>query len=443
MKEKRMDINRENAMRLWKQRYGKATRVKDFAGREMEKGAYDQRGSEFGWNLDHILPKSRGGKDTDSNLICTHILTNDEKADKYPVFTANKKQFEIIKVENHYEIREKPTVKKPASVQNQDVAKSNTTIINEPVVDITTKVAMDIWKKHYGKDLVVKDFSGRRIDKQAYGQSGSEYGWTVTHILPKKHGGKTVKSNLICAHLLTEKEKADKYPVFSANGKQFEIVKVGDHHEIKEKAVVKNTATNSESNDTANQSSEDRGINFFDTTAGIKCYESYKKDFWGSVTIEIERPENAAIVDFIKELFSEYSVSTEYSSPTKITVTVSGIRLTTKATIQEQLDDCMLLNSYLKYYFLRKKIIDGYTIFCEAHTQAEELKCYKAQNKHNGYGYYVKDKLLINELVRINTDAKKNRNESQRISTGTDSVGYYVYEYDYYWTKVKENLEKK
>lgn len=329
MKEKRMDINRENAMRLWKQRYGKATRVKDFAGREMDKGAYDQRGSEFGWNLDHILPKSRGGKDTDSNLICTHILTNDEKADKYPVFTANKKQFEIIKVENHYEIREKPTVKKPASVQNQDVAKSST--------------------------------------------------------------------------------------------------------------------TNSESNDTANQSGEDRGINFFDTTAGIKCYESYKKDFWGSVTIEIERPQNAAIVDFIKELFGENFVSVEYEdhyySNYKMTVRVSGIRLTTKATIQEQLDDCMLLNSYLKYYFLRKKIIGGYTIFCEAHTQADELKCYKAQNKHNGQSYYVKDRLLINELVRINTNAEKNRNESQKIST--DSVGYYVYEYDYYWTKVKENLEKK
>ena len=442
MEEKRMDINRENAMRLWKQRYGKATRVKDFAGREMDKGAYDQRGSEFGWNLDHILPKSRGGKDTESNLICTHILTNDEKADKYPVFTANKKQFEIIKVENHYEIREKPTVKKPTSVQNQDVAKSSTTIINEPVVDITTKVAMAIWKKHYGKDLIVKDFSGRRIDKQAYGQSGSEYGWTVTHILPKKHGGKSVESNLICVHILTEKEKSDNYPIFIANGKQFEIVKVGDHHEIKEKAVVKNTTTNSESNDTANQSGEDCGINFFDTTAGIKCYESYKKDFWGSVTIEIERPENAAIVDFIKELFGENSVSVEYEdyyySNHKMTVRVLGIRLATKAMIQELLDNCVLLNSYLKYYFLRKKIIGGYTIFCEAHTQAEELKCYKAQNKHNGY---VKVKLLINELVRIYTDAKKNRNETQRIST--DSVGHNVYDYDYWWTKVKENLEKK
>lgn len=438
-----MDINRENAMHLWNQRYGKATRVKDFAGREMEKGAYDQRGSEFGWNLDHILPKSRGGKDTESNLICTHILTNDEKSDKYPVFTANGKQFEIIKVENHYEIREKPTVKKKPSVKNQDVAKSSTTVINEPAVDLTTKVAMAIWKKHYGKNLVVNDFSGRRIDKQAYGQPGSDYGWTITHILPKKHGGKSVESNLICAHILTDKEKADNYPVFSANGKQFEIVKVGDHHEIKEKAAVKNTATTSESNDTANKNSEDCGINFFDTTAGIKCYESYKKVFCGSVSIEIERPENAAIVDFIKELFGEDSVSVEsgtsYYYNNQITVRVSNIRLATKTAIQELLDNCILLNSYLKHYFLRKKVIKQYIIFCEAHTQSDELKCIKMQNKHKGY--YVRDKLLINEFIRIYTDAEKNRNENQSIDT--DSLGYKVYEYDYWWTKVKENLEKK
>ena len=37
-KEKRMDINRETAMTLWTKRYGKAIRVKDFSGREMDKG---------------------------------------------------------------------------------------------------------------------------------------------------------------------------------------------------------------------------------------------------------------------------------------------------------------------------------------------------------------------------------------------------------------------
>lgn len=37
-------------------------------------------------------------------MICCHILTNDEKADKFPCFKANAKAFEIQKRQNHYEI---------------------------------------------------------------------------------------------------------------------------------------------------------------------------------------------------------------------------------------------------------------------------------------------------------------------------------------------------
>ena len=100
-----MDLNRETAMRLWNKSFGKETKVKDFTGRTIAKGAYNDRNSEFGWNVDHILPQSRGGKTADYNLICCHILSNDEKADKFPAFKANGLNFEIIKVENHYEIK--------------------------------------------------------------------------------------------------------------------------------------------------------------------------------------------------------------------------------------------------------------------------------------------------------------------------------------------------
>ena len=112
-----MEINRETAMFLWTKRYGKVTRVKDFAGRKMDKGSYGDRNSDYGWNLDHILPQSQGGKDIESNLICCHIQTNDEKAYKYPTFTANNKTFVIVKVENHYEIREKNPAKKKEEEQ--------------------------------------------------------------------------------------------------------------------------------------------------------------------------------------------------------------------------------------------------------------------------------------------------------------------------------------
>lgn len=101
-----MDLNRETAMRLWNKTFGKETKVKDFAGRQIVKGAYDNRNSAYGWNVDHILPQSRGGVTADHNLIVCHISTNDEKANKFPCFTANGMKFEIVKVENHYEIKQ-------------------------------------------------------------------------------------------------------------------------------------------------------------------------------------------------------------------------------------------------------------------------------------------------------------------------------------------------
>ena len=100
-----MDLNRETAMRLWSKSFGKEIKTTDFAGRTIVKGAYNDRNSEYGWNVDHILPQSKGGVTADYNLVCCHILTNDEKADKFPCFNANSSAYEIVKVQNHYEIR--------------------------------------------------------------------------------------------------------------------------------------------------------------------------------------------------------------------------------------------------------------------------------------------------------------------------------------------------
>ena len=74
-----MDLNRETAMRLWSKSFGKETKVKDFAGREIAKGAYNDRNSEYGWNVDHILPQSRGGKTSDYNVVCCHIAQTMKK----------------------------------------------------------------------------------------------------------------------------------------------------------------------------------------------------------------------------------------------------------------------------------------------------------------------------------------------------------------------------
>ena len=75
MKRKHMDLNRETAMRLWNKAFGKETKAVDFTCRVIVKGAYGDRNSDFGWNVDHILPVSHGGKTNDSNLVITHIKT--------------------------------------------------------------------------------------------------------------------------------------------------------------------------------------------------------------------------------------------------------------------------------------------------------------------------------------------------------------------------------
>ena len=102
-----MDLNKEIANQLWVQQFGKKQKAIDYTGREVAKAAYNDRNSKYGWNVDHILPLSRGGKTADHNLICCHILTNDEKANKFPCFKANAKEFEIKKRQNYYEIEAK------------------------------------------------------------------------------------------------------------------------------------------------------------------------------------------------------------------------------------------------------------------------------------------------------------------------------------------------
>ena len=310
--------------------------------------------------------------------------------------------------------------------------------MEDKTMEINRETAMKLWEKSYGKATEANDFAGRKMNKAAYDQRGSKYGWNLDHILPKSRGGKDTESNLICCHILTNDEKADKFPCFTANGKQFEIVKVENHYEIKEKKSgdTKNTT----STDSSESKAQDKGVNFYDSAAGIRLYKNLEKLFRGGVTVTLTEPNGVAIADFIKELFEGETVVTtlddKYYSFDLI-VRVDGIKLPTKEAIQNMLDKCLTLNTYLKYYFVRKKLIKSYNIFCEAHSQKDDMKCIKSPN---GCRVYSNRDMVINELVRINTDAKKDIGNNNYI--GQDSLGYNVYEYSYWWTKLKENLEK-
>lgn len=56
---------------------------KDDYGNKIRWGSYGTQG-EYGWEIDHIKPKAKGGTDSSRNLRALHWEENRKKRDKYP-----------------------------------------------------------------------------------------------------------------------------------------------------------------------------------------------------------------------------------------------------------------------------------------------------------------------------------------------------------------------
>ena len=54
---------------------------KDECGAWIKWSEYGNRNSEYGWEIDHIMPKSRGGSDSAANLRPLHWENNASKSD--------------------------------------------------------------------------------------------------------------------------------------------------------------------------------------------------------------------------------------------------------------------------------------------------------------------------------------------------------------------------
>ena len=57
---------------------------RDTCQHALSKSAYGNTNSQYGWEIDHIKPASKGGTDDLSNLQPLYWETNRDKADKYP-----------------------------------------------------------------------------------------------------------------------------------------------------------------------------------------------------------------------------------------------------------------------------------------------------------------------------------------------------------------------
>lgn len=305
---------------------------------------------------------------------------------------------------------------------------------------------MRLWNKSFGKDTKAVDFAGRTIAKGAYNDRNSEFGWNVDHILPQSKGGATADYNLICCHIKTNDEKADKFPCFNANGTAFEIVKVQNHYEIRAK-----------SNKVEKENSSDK-LDLFDSASGVRFFKKLKgvqnkKRFVGTVFIKLFGLSNTAVVDFIEELMETENLSfkTERSSMygDDLIIVAHNYDMPLKDDTSELLDKCVLLNTYLSNYFVSCEYIKEFDIYYRVdcfedkfsmYTELQNIPCpnvshpssYKYQLKLGYQQYY--NSLFVNGLVLENTEA------GQKVTRQANSE---YTEYNFVFTKLSENLKKE
>lgn len=136
----------------------------------------------------------------------------------------------------------------------------------------------------------------------------------------------------------------------------------------------------------------------------------------------------SAILDFIKEIFDGYDINfsqeskcSYYNDKRTYVIHIEAKDLKIKDMINSILEDCILLNTYLKKYFKRLDVIDNYDIVYNVYClhNLSEIENFK----ENKIQFYTSQNTIhINELVRINSEANKMHIDYQRDSYAYDST---------------------
>ncbi len=200
----RMQINKDNALKLWAERYGNQQTVIDFSGRKMTRGQYGDQTSKTGWNIDHRQPQANGGTNHKNNLEIVNVKTNNEKSDKTS-FEANGKKYHIVKDNEKFSYKIEEINKELPSIDPKKMSlNERQKLINAFCYDN-------------------KDFAGYPICPTCIDDS-SKFAWGIDLYDPKKG---YINGNYYVASLLAIAER-DGRTSFEANGNRYKMRKLYD-----------------------------------------------------------------------------------------------------------------------------------------------------------------------------------------------------------------------
>lgn len=304
----------------------------------------------------------------------------------------------------------------------------------EKQMKINRETAMRLWTSRYGKSKRAVDFAGRTMDKAAYDDRNSDYGWNIDHIFPESKGGRTADHNLVCCHIRTNDEKADKI-CFNANGRSFQVVKVENHYEI----------VSAEGPD-----DESRQPTLFDSAYGVRRFdqlfaESKKQKFCGEILLDLRQVQTSALLDFAMEVFDTENVAVTSDGRGGYLVSIKSYDVGLKSLVQGLLDKCLLLNTYLRHYFIPIGVLGGYDIYFDVshgETGDDYFVRSRPASSVNPYFGQATDTIYLGELAIENTDAKKELDAGGASGVRTVGVKKFV-RYPYEFTRLGENLDKE
>ena len=160
-----MKISEKNAKKLFLEFYPDGIGF-DYAGRKMILDNYGKDNLDTGWNIDHVIPLSKGGTNQKENLQCTNCKTNRIKGNQIEWKDENM-NFKLTKLKN------KNTV-----VKVNEINEKKDYNLNED------ELAIKIFKKKYPLG-VGYDIMNRKVVLEDYLNKNKYTGWGLVKLNPR------------------------------------------------------------------------------------------------------------------------------------------------------------------------------------------------------------------------------------------------------------------